>query len=275
MAENKILQKSLSDLLNDTNLTSKVEILEKSGTTTRLPLSSIKANPFQPRTVFDETALNELALSIKEYGVFSPIIVRKRDGFYEIVAGERRYRASIIAGMKDIPAIIESFSDQEMSEIALIENIQRENLSPLEISKALFDYQQEFNLTQNELADKFGKSRSYIANILRLRQLPKSIQKELEEGRLSVGHVRTLIGLSEEEAQEFLKQIKDKNMNVRETESLVSSIKMNRSNKDKEDQEKRLKEKLHADVKVTRNEIKISYESKEDLEKILKELLGK
>ncbi len=273
--ENKILNKSLEELLKDSNLETKVEILEKKGSVIKLDSSLIVPNPYQPRTNFDSEALDDLAKSIKQYGIFNPIIVRKVDDKYQIVAGERRFRASKIANLKEVPVIVNDFSDQEMSEIALIENMQREDLSPLEISKGLNKYQKDFNLTQQELAKRMGKSRSYIANILRLIKLPKSIQKELEDKSLSVGHVRTLIGLDEDDAIKYLKKIKEDNLNVRETEDLISSIKQNKDKKDKEDKECVLKDTLKTNVKVTKNEIKISYNSKEELEKILKEIIKK
>jgi len=272
MSENKALGKSLEELLNDQSLVRKVEILQTQKTSTnKLKLSSIVPNPYQPRIQFDDTALNELAQSIKEYGVFTPIIVRLKGNKYEIVAGERRYRASILAGKEDIPAIIENFSDQEMSEIALIENIQRENLNPLEISLALYSYQTQYNLTQQELADKFGKSRPYIANILRLRQLPKSIQEDLSSGRLSAGHVRTLVGLSSEEAERLAAEIRSKNLSVRETEALVGQIKT-KSKPSKNTDEEKIANKLGAKVKLSNNEIKISFSSKEELEALLKKI---
>lgn len=273
---NKIIKNDLTSLLNNESLQTKVAILEKSKNAVALSLDLIKRNPFQPRTNFDEDALNDLAISIKKYGVLEPIIVRERaEGYYEIVCGERRFRASQIANLKTIPSIIEDFSDQEMSEIALIENIQRENLSPLEISSALHTYQKQHNCTQYDLAKVFGKSRSYIANMMRLSYLPNSIKDELENHNLSVGHVRTLIGLNEEEAKEFLKEIKGKNLNVRETEALVSSIKSKRDNNNKKDKENALKRKLNTNVKLTNKKIEIEYSSPEELEQILKQLIGK
>ncbi len=278
MPENKKLGRNLGELLNDQSLYQQVELLQKdkSAAQTRIPLSEIVPNPFQPRQTFDPQRLAELADSIKEHGVFTPILVRYIQGKYEIVAGERRYRASKLAGMKDIPAIIEHFDDQQMSEIALIENIQRENLSALEEAKAYADMQRNYGLTQQQLAQKVGKSRSYIANILRLRQLPNSVQSELEKHHLSVGHVRTLVGLSEKDALTYIDRIKSENMNVREAEELVQSMKSSKkkTRSKKVKKEKRLEEKLNTKVVVSKNAIKIQYNSPEELKEILSKLIG-
>jgi len=275
MLENKILRKNLHEMMNDDSLENKFDLISKTKTSITLPIYSIKPNPFQPRKDFNQAAINELAESIKQYGILNPIIVRKVGDFYEIVAGERRYRASIIANLETIPAIVDYFNDQEMNEIALIENIERENLSSLEISNALFEYQQQFNLTQYQLSKKFNKSRSYIANILRLRQLPDFIQEELNKGSLSVGHVRTLIGLNEEDALELVKIMIDKKLNVREAENLLSRKKSSPAFKQKEENEKILKNSLKRNVKITNNEIKISYKSQEELSEIIMQIVGK
>lgn len=274
MAE-KLLNKNLADLMKDASLSNKVEILQKQGTNRNyLDINLVKPNPFQPRKNFDEKALKELASSIKEYGVFSPILVRPRENFYEIVAGERRYRASLLAEMDTIPAIIENFTDQEMTEIALLENIQRENLNPLEISQALYKYQTTFNCTQEELAAKFGKSRPYVANILRLRQLPQSVQDEVINGNISAGHARTLVGLNSIEAEKYMKMIKDKNLSVRQTETLIAKVKESKNESKQKAKENEIGSKLKAKVKLSSNEIKISFSSKEELEAYLKNLLN-
>lgn len=274
MAE-KLLNKNLSDLMKDTSLVNKVEILQKQGTNKNyLDINLVKPNPFQPRKNFDQKALQELANSIQEYGVFSPILVRPRDNFYEIVAGERRYRASLLAGQSTIPAIIENFTDQEMSEIALIENIQREDLNPLEISQHLYNYQTTYNCTQEELAAKFNKSRPYVANLLRLRQLPITIQTEVINGSISAGHARTLVGLEPEDAEKFMKTIKEKNLSVRQTETLIAKFKESNSESKQKNKEKEIGNKLKAKVKLTSNEIKISFSSKEELEEYLKKILN-
>ena len=274
MSENKKLGRGLSDLLQDQSLLQQVEILQKdrAASKIRLPIDKIVANPYQPRKNFDPVKLQELADSIKEHGVFTPILVRAVGDKYEIIAGERRYRASKLAGEKDIPAIIEQFDDEEMSEIALIENIQRENLSALEEARAYAEMQQKYGLTQQELARKVGKSRSYIANILRLRQLPSKVQNELENHHLSVGHVRTLVGLEEKDALTYLEMMKSGNMSVRQAEEFVQTLKNNSDTSKKVAAQKALSKKLKTKVTVSKKAIKIEYDSPEELEKLLEQL---
>ena len=153
-------------------------------------LEEIRPNPYQPRKLFDEEKLQELAISIKEHGVFQPVILKKSIQGYEIVAGERRCRAAKIAGLVEIPAIIVDFTDQQMMEIALLENIQRENLNSIEEAKAYQMMMERLNLKQDELAKRIGKSRSYIANTLRLLQLPEMIQNYVLEGKITMGHAQ-------------------------------------------------------------------------------------
>lgn len=270
------LGKSLSDLLQDESLIAKVELLQqdKSSTQQQIPIDQIVANPFQPRQTFNQEKLEELANSIKEHGVLTPILVRRRDDIYQIVAGERRYRASKLAGLTTIPAVVQEFNDQEMGEIALIENIQREDLSPLEEARAYQEMIKTYDYTQQQLATRVGKSRPYIANILRLLNLPTKVQSTLENHKLSVGHVRTLVGLKEDEALFYIEKIVNGGLSVRETERLVNKKKpTKRRISEKERQEKALREKLNAPVQVAKGEIKIRYKNKQDLEKIIKELL--
>lgn len=270
------LGKSLSDLLQDESLIAKVELLQqdKSSTQQQIPIDQIVANPFQPRQTFNQEKLEELANSIKEHGVLTPILVRRRDDIYQIVAGERRYRASKLAGLTTIPAVVQEFNDQEMGEIALIENIQREDLSPLEEARAYQEMIKAYDYTQQQLATRVGKSRPYIANILRLLNLPTKVQSTLENHKLSVGHVRTLVGLKEDEALFYIEKIVNGGLSVRETERLVNKKKpTKRRISEKERQEKALREKLNAPVQVAKGEIKIRYKNKQDLEKIIKELL--
>lgn len=272
--EDKRIGKSLEDLLKDSSLIQQVNILQsdKSIPTQEVPLHLIIPNPYQPRKTFDKTKLEELASSIKQYGVFTPILLRKIGEHYEIIAGERRYRASCIAGMKTIPAIIRQFDDKEMSEIAIIENIQRENLSPLEEADAYYEMQEKYNLTQEELSKKVGKSRSYIANILRLRTLPSKIKKDLVNGDITVGHARTLIGLEEHKALECYKIIKSRNLNVRETEELITAYKTNKELSVKNETKQKLSRKLNTRVSIGKNSIKIEYNSEEELREILEKL---
>ena len=187
-----------------------------------ISLDEIRSNPYQPRKIFDEEALNELAESIKEHGIVQPIIVKKSIKGYELVAGERRTKASRIAGLKTIPAIIKNFNDQEMMEIALIENIQRENLNPIEEAMAYDNILKSSNMTQDELAKKFGKSRSYITNILGLLKLPETTKKYVEENKLTMSHARALSKLEDEEQIDRLAdKIITEGLNVRTIENIA------------------------------------------------------
>ena len=188
-----------------------------------LPLNKIERCSFQPRTEFNEDSLNELSESIKEKGVLQPIIVRQKDDKYEIIAGERRFQAAKRAGLQTIPAVIKNLDDAEVLEIALIENIQRENLSAVEEAKGLLKLTQVYQYKQEDLGKLIGKSRSYIANTLRLLNLPESVQQMILDGRLSAGHARTIIGL--ENAEELAQVMVQNDMSVREAEKLISQTK--------------------------------------------------
>ena len=167
----------------------------------KVKLSELRSNPYQPRQVFDQEALNELAASIKEFGVIQPIIIKKSIKGYEIIAGERRVKASQLAGLEEIPAIIRDFTDEEMMEIALLENLQRENLNPIEESRAYKKLIDALHLTQEELAKRLGKSRSYITNMIGLQNLPSTIQDKISDNKISMGHARVLIKLENEQHQ--------------------------------------------------------------------------
>ena len=164
----------------------------------KIPVDEIRPNPYQPRKVFNDEALKELSSSIKQHGVFSPILVKKSIQGYDLIAGERRLRASKLAGLKDIPAIIVDFDDQEMMEIALLENIQREDLNVIEEAKAYEKLIQRLGYTQEQLAHRVGKSREHITNLLRLLKLPEDVQEYVVSKQLSMGHVRALLGLKTE-----------------------------------------------------------------------------
>ena len=191
-----------------------------------IELTAIRPNPYQPRRTFDEAALQELAASIKESGVFQPIILRQPDpdlNRYEIIAGERRFRASKLAGKTTIPAIVRTMSDSQMMEVAVLENLQREDLTPLEEAQAYQSLMDRLQLTQAQVAEKLGKSRPYIANYLRLLGLPQPVKDMLEDHRLSMGQARTLLGLKDERALVKLAQraVKE-NLTVRQLEQLVA-----------------------------------------------------
>jgi len=191
-----------------------------------IDLDKIEANPYQPREEFNQTELAELAESIKANGVIQPIILTPNEEGYYLVAGERRWRAAKLAGLEEIPSIIQEMAPEKMMELALIENIHREDLNPLEESRAYQKLIEEFDLTQAELAERLGKSRSTITNSLRLLKVAKEVQTKLLEGDLSSGQVRALAGLSKEEDQrEVMDKVITEDMNVRQTESLVAEIK--------------------------------------------------
>lgn len=191
-----------------------------------ISIDRIKASPFQPRRSFPETGLRELAESIKSKGVIEPIVVRvAADGFYELVCGERRWRASKIAGLKKIPAIVKNVSDDEAFEIALIENIQREDLSPLEFALA-FDKLSQRGYTHEEIAKKIGKSRSWITNVMRILNLPAKVRKWIDEGKISLGHAKVLCSVRDKEkVLELAKKVVEEKMSVRELEEIVKKMK--------------------------------------------------
>lgn len=252
------------------------------GGITEIPLDEIRSNPYQPRVIFDSTALEELAESIKEHGVIQPIIVKKSIKGYELVAGERRTRASRLAGLKTIPAIIKEFNDVEMMEIALIENIERENLNPIEEAKAYENILKINNITQEELARKFAKSRSYITNMLGLLRLPSTTIKLVESKELSMGHARALSKLEDEEKiNELALKIVNEGLSVRDiekllnTEALPKKHSINRSSScdiKYSIYENLCREKLGVKVKINNKKIEIPYKDEEELTRILEEL---
>lgn len=198
---------------------------EEKSAETMLKIRLIEANSGQPRAYFDEDSLSELAESIKKYGVIQPIIVRKQDDHYEIVAGERRWRAAKLAGLKEIPAIIKDYGEQEMAEISLIENLQREDLNPIEEARAYQTLIKKYHLKQDEIAERVSKGRTVITNALRLLKLDQKVQEMLIEGLLTTGHAKVLLGLDAKEQQvEVAERIVDDQLSVRETERLIKSM---------------------------------------------------
>lgn len=243
-----------------------------------IDLNDLMSNPYQPRKIFDDDALNELALSIKEHGVFQPIIVKKSVKGYNIIAGERRAKASKLAGLTKIPAIIKDFTDEEMMQVALLENLQRENLSAIEEAKAYKSIIESLRLTQDELAKKLGKSRSHITNMLGLLRLPLNVQDMVLYGKISMGHARVLSKLeSHDQIEELANRVISENLSVRELEkiteavSFVRNIPVSKTPKNKEYRyvEDAMKEKLGTKVLISGNKIKISFATKEDLNRIL------
>lgn len=244
----------------------------------QINLSEIRSNPYQPRKTFNEEALKELAESIKNYGVFQPIIVKKSIKGYDLVAGERRVKASKMAGMETIPAIIKDFSDDMMREIALLENLQRENLTAIELAWAYKGIIDSLHITQDELANKLGKSRSNITNVLGLLRLPAKVQDMVLDGRLSMGHARELSKLEDrEQILKYANEIVNKNLSVRDVEALAKGTdvkKKNPINRDKKDNqyhyiEKELREVLGTKVKISNKKMEISFENVNDLSRIL------
>lgn len=257
-------------------------------TVEEIKIKELRPNPYQPRKTFDEDALSDLKESIQQHGVLQPIIVRKSIKGYDIVAGERRFRAAQQAGLTTIPAIVREFSETLMREIALLENLQREDLSPLEEAEAYASLLDHLSVTQEELAKRLGKSRPHIANHLRLLTLPDEVQKLIADGTLSMGHGRTLLSLkNKNKLAPLVKKIVDEGLNVRQVEKLVQQLNENvpRETKKKEAPKDRvLKEREsflqnYFGTSVTikkqkkKGKIEIEFLSNEDLERIL-ELLS-
>lgn len=219
-----------------------------------IPVSEIRPNPYQPRKTFNEDALNELAQSIKNYGVFQPIIVKKSIKGYDLIAGERRLRASKLAGLSKIPAIVKEFTDEEMREISLLENIQRENLTAIELAWAYKGIIDNLDIRQEDLANKIGKSRSHITNTLGLLNLPEDVQKMILDGDISMGHARVLSKMeSADDARVLANKIVNENMSVHDIEEISKT----------EDIKKR--------VPITRREVKSDYLQ---IEREMQEILG-
>ncbi|MBP3461642.1 MAG: ParB/RepB/Spo0J family partition protein [Bacilli bacterium] len=242
-------------------------------------LDELRPNPYQPRKIFDDEALKELSESIKEHGVFQPIIVKKSIKGYEIIAGERRVRASKLAGLNKIPAIIREFSDTQMMEIALLENLQRENLNVIEEAIAYKSMIEKLNLTQDELSKKVGKSRSHITNILGLLRLPKEVQKMVIQGNLTMGHARMLSKLEDnDKILELANKIVNEDLTVRDIERVSSEEKKKKPTirKEKNNEfkyvEEILRDKLDTRVVVKENKVEISFTNIADLNRILEVL---
>lgn len=198
---------------------------QTAGTITRIPLDQIEVNPMQPRHDFDESALNELAESIKLHDIIQPITVVKLGNNYQLISGERRLRASRIAGLKDIPAYIRTADDQQMLEMALLENLQRENLNAIEIGLSYKRLMDECSLTQEEVAERMKKDRSTVTNYIRLLKLPPDIQKAVRDNRLSMGHARAIIGLEQVDQQLYVyRETLEKGLSVRQVEQLVKNM---------------------------------------------------
>ncbi len=244
-----------------------------------LKLADIRSNPYQPRKSFDQQKLEELAQSIRENGVFTPILVREATGGYELIAGERRVRASVLANKEEIPAIIMDFNDGQMMEISLLENIQREDLNILEEASGYQKLIETLGYTQEQLANRIGKSREHVSNTLRLLRLPEDVQKLVEEKKLSMGHVRCLITLDDKTISEIAHKAVREGLSVRQVEALASAKKSLKPTKTKVedpyivDLQNSLQRKFGSKVKITKNSINIFYQDTDELNRLL-ELLN-
>lgn len=254
----------------------------------KIGLEEIRPNPYQPRKTFDEKSLQELSDSIKENGIFQPIIVRKSLNGYEIIAGERRFRASKLAKTETIPAIVRDFDEAQMMEVAVLENLQREDLTPLEEAQAYDTLQKNLGLTQEEVSKRLGKSRPYIANYLRLLTLPQKTKRMLQHGQLSMGQARTLLGLKNKDGIDKLaKRVVNEGITVRQLEALVNKLnEKNKLTKKKSIRksafivasESQLKDKFGTGVNITESKkgkghLSINFDSTQELNRIL-DLLG-
>lgn len=265
--------RTLSDLIHE----HRIDDILDGETIKDIDLSEIDPNPFQPRRIFDPAKIDELGQSIKEHGIFQPIILKKVKNRHIIVSGERRFRAAQKIGLKKIPAIIRQYREAKVAEIALAENLQREDLTPIEEAEAYKVVMRDLKITQINLAAKIGKSRSHVTNTLGLLNLPKEVQKMLLENVISMGHARTLSKLKDEaKAINLANQIVEKQLSVRQIEELAKSqIKKNRINRTSKTkyflEEKHLKEALGYKVKIY--DKKIVIHCKEEIEKVIERLL--
>lgn len=278
--KNRALGKGLEAIFGD-NVTDVIEQIQNGQSDVvptvkeTIPLKDIRPNPYQPRTVFDEEKLRELSESIREHGVFTPILVKKSIKGYDLIAGERRVRASKMAELTEIPAIIVDFSDEQMMEIAMLENIQREDLSVIEEAVGYQNMISKLGYTQEELAKRVGKSREYITNTLRLLKLPSSVQKMVIDNELSMGHVRALLSLPEKDILAVAKKAASEGMSVRSVEALVKQMLNKEPKKVKKEEtnysypQKLMSDKLQTKVTISNKQISIRFEDDSDLNRIL------
>lgn len=277
------LGRGLDSLFGQQNVTDILEDIEN-GKDQRsqlmIPVSEIRPNPYQPRKIFNKEALEELSLSIQQHGVFTPILVKKSISGYELITGERRWRASKMANLEEIPAIVVDFDDQQMMEVALLENVQREDLNVIEEAKAYEQLIQRLNYTQEQLAHRIGKSREHITNTLRLLRLPEEVQEKVTSKQLSMGHARALLGLKDEELmKKIAKQTIQQGLSVRRVEQLVKAQSQKKEEPKQEesvfvkDAKRKLEEYFQTSVHIGTHNISIHYENEEDLNRIL-ELLN-
>ena len=248
-----------------------------------IPVKEIRPNPYQPRKEFDKKALEELSESIRVHGIFTPLLVRKGLNGYDLIAGERRLRAAKMAGLETVPAIAVEFTEEQMMEISILENVQREDLNPIEEAAAYDSLIRKLGYTQEKLAERVGKSREYCANIMRLLKLPSEVQAMVIDKKLTMSHVRPLLGLkNEDDMYDAAVEVMQKKMSVREVEQYVKDLNQNGrpekpATKQKDPMiaslETRMKQRLGTDVEVKKKKIEIHYSDTDDLNRIL-ELIG-
>ena len=262
---------------------------EKGNGEQMVKINMVEPNREQPRKNFEEDSLLELADSIKQFGVLQPLLVRKRKDYYEIIAGERRWRAAKLAGVKEVPVIIKDYSEQEVVEIALIENIQRENLNPIEEAMAFKKLLTEFHLKQDEVAERVSKSRTAVTNSMRLLKLNEKVQQMIVDDMISTGHARALLAIDDQEQQYILaNKVFDEKLSVRETEKLIKDIKNPKKLKEKkvienayinQDIEEKMKQVLGTKVSVSskangKGKIEIEYYSNSELERMFEMIMS-
>lgn len=272
-----------STIVKEKSTTTKKKSTKKETPDTMVKLSLVEPNREQPRKHFDEDGLLELAESIKQYGILQPLLVQEKSGYYEIIAGERRWRAAKLAGLKEVPVLIKSYTDQEIVEISLIENIQRENLNPIEEAMAFKRLLEEFHLKQDEVAERVSKSRTAVTNSMRLLKLSDKVKQMIIDDMISTGHARALLAIEDEEQQYLLAtKIFDEKLSVRETEKLVKSLKNPKKEVKKTTPEhqfiyndiaEKMKSIMGTKVNINakangKGKIEIEYYSEEELERI-------
>ncbi|MFD2923841.1 ParB/RepB/Spo0J family partition protein [Halobacillus naozhouensis] len=270
------LGKGINALFNDMNVKDDEQVHE-------IKVKNCRPNPYQPRKHFTEEAINELQQSIEEHGILQPLIARKSIKGYEIVVGERRFRAAKQAGLESVPVLVRELTDDEMMELALLENLQREDLTPIEEAHAYQNLIKELGVTQDSLSKRLGKSRSHIANLVRLLTLPQEVSERINDGSLSMGHGRALLGLKDKKKViPVMKRIESEGLNVRQVEKLILEINEDKPKKDAKEPEKdifirereeSLKQRLGTGVTIhkgkRKGKIEIEFLNDEDLERIL------
>jgi len=276
----KKLGKGLGEIFGD-NIDSVLDEISKGisdvkGDKLLISVSEIRPNPYQPRKLFDEEALKDLSASIKEKGVFTPILVRKSLKGYELIAGERRLKASKMAGLKEIPAMVVDFDDANMMEVSLLENVQRENLTPIEEAEAYDNIIKRLNYTQDELSKKVGKSRAYIANSLRILKLPTRVRAYVNDGKLSLGHAKALLAFEDEDKiNEIADRVIKEDLTVRDVEKLAKDKPTVKKKKEvvvdpyMESVRKNLENKFQTGVELDGKKIVLHYNDVDDLNRIL------